>query len=352
MALPAIPKAFLRKKGKILAELSVPKDEYHDKSPKGSVDERIRPLIDELNSYEGLATTSSCAGRVSIFLEGDGLRPIAEGSDIVSSVATENGPSQSGDRKAPGSKGGGAFLFVSHNPLSLESTNLLQLFKLVPAADVWSKGSGAGRTTSETRFVRFSFEPMILHVMAASLKHAQPVLAAAINAGFRESGVQSLRNLDDPDACPMIAIRTVGLGLESIIGCSHALSEKASTTYDKKDGFDADAVHEAIVSEEYLNILVRLANERFVVNAERIQRFRSCLGEAMATHTKKRARCSNWMSVESRREHKRQAGLQLQMAKHADLSISRTTNDMDNDVLEDETLGNLQQLYKQLSVSS
>src|SRR5271170_7368875 len=250
MAFPAIPKAFLRKKGKILADLSVPKDEYRDKSPKGSVDERIRPLIDELNSYEGLVTTSSCAGRLSIFLDSDGLRPIAGGSDIASSVATENGPSQSGDRKAPGNKGGGTFLFVSHNPLSLESTNLLQLFKLVPAADVLSKGSGTGRTTSEIRLVRFLFEPMILHVMAASLKHAQPVLAAAINAGFRESGVLSLRNLDDPDACPMIAIRTAGLGLESIIGCSHALSEKASTTDDKKDEFNVDAVHEAIVSEE------------------------------------------------------------------------------------------------------
>jgi hypothetical protein len=89
-----------------------------------------------------------------------------------------------------------------------------------------------------------------------------------------------------------------------------------------------------------------------VANTERIQRFRSCLGEAMATHMNKRARCSNWMSVESRREHKRQAGLQLQMAKPADLSTSQTTNDMDIDVLEDEILGNLQQLYKQLSVSS
>lgn len=43
---------------------------YADLSPKGTVDAGIRELIGEINAREGLVTTSSCAGRVSVFLEG------------------------------------------------------------------------------------------------------------------------------------------------------------------------------------------------------------------------------------------------------------------------------------------
>src|SRR5437763_4376424 len=66
-----IPASFARKKAAILAALSLPTDEYQDRSPKGSVDDEIRDLIDEINAYDGLVTTSSCAGRIAVFLEGD-----------------------------------------------------------------------------------------------------------------------------------------------------------------------------------------------------------------------------------------------------------------------------------------
>ena len=38
-----------------------------DKSPKGSVDSRIRPLVDLINHHESLATLSSCSGRMALF---------------------------------------------------------------------------------------------------------------------------------------------------------------------------------------------------------------------------------------------------------------------------------------------
>ena len=99
--------------------------------------------------------------------------------------------------------------------------------------------------------------------MAASLHHAQPILSAAINAGFRESGVQSLKNLNDGKAFPMIAVRSSGLALSSLIG----------VLTDDTCGSDINC----IVSEGYLQVLLELANKRFEANSERIARFRQHL---------------------------------------------------------------------------
>ena len=100
--------------------------------------------------------------------------------------------------------------------------------------------------------------------MTASLHHAQPILAAAINAGFRESGVQSLKNLDDPNAFPMVAMRTAGLATSSLVGCIEELQggqEKICS----------------LVSEEYLQMMLNTANARFLANEERIKRLDSNL---------------------------------------------------------------------------
>jgi len=51
---------FEARKQKILEQLDTPDAEYHDLSPKGSVDAPIRDLIGEINSLESLVTTSSC----------------------------------------------------------------------------------------------------------------------------------------------------------------------------------------------------------------------------------------------------------------------------------------------------
>jgi tRNA(Phe) wybutosine-synthesizing methylase Tyw3 len=38
-----------------------------DKSPKGSVDYKIRPLVDLINRHPEYVTLSSCSGRVALF---------------------------------------------------------------------------------------------------------------------------------------------------------------------------------------------------------------------------------------------------------------------------------------------
>ena len=39
----------------------------NDKSPKGSVDEKIRPLVNLINLHPEFVTLSSCSGRVAMF---------------------------------------------------------------------------------------------------------------------------------------------------------------------------------------------------------------------------------------------------------------------------------------------
>lgn len=310
MSNPHIPASFIRKKLKILADLSVPDTEYSDKSPKGSVDEGIRELIEEINVHDGLVTTSSCAGRISVFLEGGDAH--VRSSDVASASGPggADGEMVMTRRSASGGKGGGSWLFTSHEALQAGATPLMDLFHLQPKVPGTEAGGPAGHAGSKTRYIRFSFEPMILHVMAASLKHAQPLLSAAINAGFRESGVQSLRNLEDPGACPMVAIRTAGLALESIIGRAKLLRND-TTSLESTDGIMSENVgHEALVDKEYLGMLVDIANQRFEANSHRVGRFRACLSKAMSAEASKIRRAEAWEDAEQRRLRKRQEGLQ------------------------------------------
>jgi tRNA wybutosine-synthesizing protein 3 len=123
--------------------------------------------------------------------------------------------------------------------------------------------------------------------MAATLQHAQPVLAAASSAGFRESGLQSLRclaSLDDagdatslpPSSFPMVAVRSSGLALESIIGCSSD-DDQPSRSSEGVPVTGANSLVQSLVTEEYLAMLVSIANERFIVNKARVSRFRTHL---------------------------------------------------------------------------
>jgi tRNA wybutosine-synthesizing protein 3 len=107
--LPQESPQFTLKKRKILTDLSVPSSQYTDLSPKGTVDLALRPLIDEINSCAGFVTTSSCAGRASVFLAGSSrkARPPVQGGEAT--VAS-----------AGGKGGGGRWLYVSHEHFSGE----------------------------------------------------------------------------------------------------------------------------------------------------------------------------------------------------------------------------------------
>lgn len=137
---------FRTRKDKILEQLAAPDDQYHDLSPKGSVDAPIRCLIDDINCLEGLVTTSSCSGRISVFLEGR-------------RQDTNESPTEDASSAGPGGKGGGgAWLYLSHDPITDvegENTDFMALFGL-------SQGEHPPRPQkSKCRYIHLKFEPMV-----------------------------------------------------------------------------------------------------------------------------------------------------------------------------------------------
>jgi tRNA wybutosine-synthesizing protein 3 len=422
-----IPPSFHAKKSQILRSLNQPTEAYTDNSPKGTVDAQIRDLIAEINVYEGFVTTSSCAGRVAVFVEGPRPRPEPErkcnvdakvaststststhsivrggegrdfgfdfeGQDEEGDEAKDldkrdvvigggSGSSRSGVTRAapstsPGGKGGGRWLFVSHDRIPLPGgrsrrttttttttttteTNpgtetetdaatvpgeyyFSRLFNLdcagVPTPPLRTKHS---YQRPPPRLVHLTFSPLILHIHCASLRHARPLLAAAINAGFRESGVQSLRVLDpaEADKGVMVAVRTAGLGFDTVVGCVAERGEDGDHII--RDDDDDETFHR-VVGEEYLRMCVEVVNERFGWNEERRERFRAELRRAMeregldsgvgaeevGEQDQGRSRL-DWEDKEARRRRKREEGLARQMKKREEEKEGSDTTDTD-----------------------
>ncbi|KAI8167892.1 hypothetical protein K4K49_000196 [Colletotrichum sp. SAR 10_70] len=317
---PSPPAAFTARKHKILQQLSVPDAEYTDASPKGSVDVGIRELIGELNELDGFVTTSSCAGRVSVFLEGkrkessSAQLPNGEGGDAKEGEHDDAAGAALATIAGPGGKGGGGtWLYVSHDPVPGphdEDDRLLRLLGLVDEAEGRKAGAGeAGSAQSgrrRRRLIHFKFEPMILHVLTASPSHAQLLLKCALAAGFRESGALNLLpsapSTDDqqPSVTPIVGVRTMGLGLESLVGYVD----------------DSNDTRHCTVSADYLRTLVDIANERFVENAARIARFRAALQDAAAGPPARLGEGgAEWEDAAVRRERKRAEGLRRKEEK-------------------------------------
>ena len=168
-----IPSVFESRKCKILADLSVPDAEYTDLSPKGSVDLAIRDLIREVNVVPGLVTTSSCAGRISVFLEG--RKKLKQAQQQQQQLQTQEEGGQSRQFAPSGGKGAGRWLFVSHDPL-LEGgpegrwrgeagsfSSLHELFGMVKGDGRPPRvgGDGSGKGGRALRLVRFHYDPMV-----------------------------------------------------------------------------------------------------------------------------------------------------------------------------------------------
>ena len=172
---PSILPLFAQKKLQIISNLQVPAEAYTDLSPKGSVDDRIVDLIDRVNKLEGIVTTSSCAGRISVFLEGgkpdnSKQNDLPMRSKIIGTQTMEHEDevednSSMKQAAVPGGKGkGGRWLFVSHDPVDVpvqqnpDDTSLSTRFGLSQIKDRESQ------PCVNSRFVKFQFEPMVSHV--------------------------------------------------------------------------------------------------------------------------------------------------------------------------------------------
>jgi tRNA wybutosine-synthesizing protein 3 len=138
----------------------------------------------------------------------------------------------------------------------------------------------------------------ILHILSASIEHAQRILAAALAAGFRESGAVSLGSTKTGEANPMVAVRSAGYSFDSIIGY-----------------LDGESRNISLVDERYLRTLVCIANDRFKINTERISRFRAALMESYQANPSTGASPKvDWEDADVRKQRKRAEGLMRQQA--------------------------------------
>ena len=185
-----ISEDFAARKRKILAQLAVPDAEYTDASPKGTVDAGIRDLIDELNGLDGFVTTSSCGGRVSVFVEGVKKRSPARAQDADNGMAKgdEEGiegndddaaaarPAGTATLAAIGGKGGGGnWLFVSHDPVVIADSkgherDLKDVLGLKNSHEAGEDDGSPLREDSSSmissRLIHFKFEPMVSKYLA------------------------------------------------------------------------------------------------------------------------------------------------------------------------------------------
>ncbi|KAI9709960.1 MAG: hypothetical protein M1820_003038 [Bogoriella megaspora] len=273
------PEVFTNKKRQILAKLSRDEKEYTDKSPKGSVDEQIIDLVRGINVIEGLVTTSSCAGRISIYLE--------------SARQSQGQATTSADR--------GRWTFSSHSPLrNIEMWSHEQLAILFGSRQQNDSTRKSlhnlhPKALGNSRHILFKFEPMILHIFTASLEDAQKVLQAAISAGFRESGVVNLKPNADDSITPLVAVRSIALASETVIGYEDTAGSLIS-----------------IVDDRYLRQLGVLANERFEANTERINKFSVALAAAFSGPHSTPIQKPKWEDPVARKHRKRSEGLQRQ----------------------------------------
>ena len=155
-------------------------------------------------------------------------------------------------------------------------------------------------------------------------------------AGFRESGISSLMDSKSRPTPPIVAVRSSGIALESIIGFQSPDSSRL--------GIPAI---QPMVSEAYLQMLVQVANERFKVNEERKVRFREAfveqtLGMCASGLERGEAGRHSFESAAARRERKRREGLlrrEEMLAYGGSLDgVSDTKGSQDGD-LDDEDYG-------------
>lgn len=150
---------FRTKKREILESLSKPSDDYIDASPKGTVDDGVRDLIGQINDTPGFITTSSCAGRIAVYLEGP-PKPWTSQARQIEHNETTAIVSESKVASSASGKGGGKWLFTSHSPIDLSHATapgvLFRLFGFSSQADVSYPAA-----ESRCQFVHFKFEPMV-----------------------------------------------------------------------------------------------------------------------------------------------------------------------------------------------
>eukprot|EP00123_Amoebidium_parasiticum_P021175 comp62930_c0_seq1/m.47929 comp62930_c0_seq1/g.47929 ORF comp62930_c0_seq1/g.47929 comp62930_c0_seq1/m.47929 type:complete len:317 (-) comp62930_c0_seq1:224-1174(-) len=275
---------FDRRKQHILTELA---SATRDRSPKGFPDYRVLPLLDHINQLKDYVTTSSCSGRVVVY------------RDKVDVDDEE--------------KKGGGWLLVSHDPVPVPPSNdelaHVMFGKNLTRPQLSVGGSCVPHTENEVEngsdsaLVYVRFEPFILHVQARTLEKARVFLRAALNAGFKHSGMVTTNKRN------IVSVRG-NLRLDAPVGTWRPplKTENNGVSVTPNDG--SEGTVDLIVTYRYLRLLLNLCNEKFMANGTQMQKF---LGLLTGTpwETSAETEPDKTESKEERRARKKLEGMRV-----------------------------------------
>lgn len=256
---------FDQKKNSILQEINSLEP---DLSPKGSIDRLCLPIMDLINSHKDMVTTSSCSGRISVFVEGT--------------------KSVSKDEIKTGGKGlGGRWLYVSHE----QDKVLNWVDTLTDDRIIFGSAEDTGDDFDNSiQYILYKYEPFILHVKCRDFKSASKLFNVAMSCGFRESGIGSNN---------IVAIR-INIKLDVPIGFLDVAANDTLTFF---------------ASKRYINILDKLTVSKFIENKKKMDELYNKIDkEIISVQPEAEDIKSNEVkeTKEERRERKRKEGLERQ----------------------------------------
>lgn len=263
--------AFNQKKQSILYEIN---SVQPDLSPKGSIDSLCLPIINLINSHNDMVTTSSCSGRISVFVEG------TKQHDSVN--------------KTGGKGQGGKWLYVSHDQdqvvdwvEKLKNGSGPENQKIV-FNQINEDAISVQNFDSTIRYVLYKYEPFILHVKCRDFNIASKLYNVAMSCGFRESGIGSNN---------IVAVR-INIKLDVPIGYVEELIDSE------------DYKLNLFVSENYIKILDRLTLSKFEDNKRKMDELYEKINKEIILAEP--IVVEQMETKEERRERKRREGLARQ----------------------------------------
>ncbi|GAB5590787.1 tRNA methyltransferase tyw3 [Umbelopsis nana] len=295
---------FHERKHKVISELVEEMDPNNpDKSPKGYIDAPILDLMRLINQHSQFYTTSSCSGRVAVYCEGVDEKKKSAESELDSAKSTK----------------GGKWLYVTHDPVSIPDLENM---------DAWILkllfGDAYDRLTTDPieneqaiinqQLVFFKFEPLILHVEAETAEAAHELLGLANVIGYQNSGITPSRTRH------MLAIRS-----------THKLDVPIASVDPS-----TDRLH-LLVNASYLHVLLRLSNQKFNQNIDRMKNFESAVKSQLLTKDQLETK-------EERRERKRREGQERQKA------VGNHSRAVDESAAAEERGQALMDLYEDLEI--
>ena len=248
-----------------------------DYSPKGSIDEAIVELVHFINKLPSYVTTSSCAGRISLY-GFHHLQDIHDNNNTLNIDTTETEehetthlvstntsstiipnasdlssllPSSTttlSKSVVTSTKGNGKWIYINHG---------LGIYKDIQQALNACDPNLSTSNNNETTFayVTLLVEPFILHTQCQDLESARKLLRIAMDSGYRESG---------------IGIGGKGKIIVAIRSTSGMLEVPIRHNSDN------------LINHTTLEKLIKIANETYEMNVQRRNRFELLLKKSFS----------------------------------------------------------------------